>query len=358
MKNPSPSRLAAWAGQRIPLVMALGGAVMSGLVGYSLGSMSPETSSTPRLRADDLVRRRAPRRHNHDRDRPLRRATSDEAPYPDTLSETRAPSLEAQNKPLDLAPAFKAARKAEDDPDDEAAIEFAQAQADQVLQRLLRDPRALASALESLRGLQDRAELSMMAAVLGQIRDPEVEQAALTLARDGASEEQRVAAFDILDAIDAPSARPLALEALSRESDRGIREAALRAIGEPNGATVAEAGAVVEATYRLMSTERDSEIRRRAIVTLGRWHRSPDDLGLVAQSLTKDPDPQVRAGAAYAFELAGRRDPAIIQNLQAALDRQSEDPLVRENAWYALGALSPLPADAKLAYDRYAASRP
>ena len=77
----------------------------------------------------------------------------------------------------------------------------------------------------------------------------------------------------------------------------------------------------------------------------------------VLTALAGDPEPSVRAGAAFAVEMAGRRSPAILDALAATLASPGEDPLVQENAWRALGALSPLPEAAHRAYVAYAEAR-
>lgn len=75
---------------------------------------------------------------------------------------------------------------------------------------------------------------------------------------------------------------------------------------------------------------------------IGRWRRSAADLAPVTHGLGSDPVGAVRAGCAFALELAGDRSAASQAALVAALD--DVDPFVGETAWRALGSLGPLQA--------------
>ena len=86
---------------------------------------------------------------------------------------------------------------------------------------------------------------------------------------------------------------------------------------------------------------------------LGEWHRDVADLNPVIAALAQDASVNVRAGCAFAFELAGRREPVVLAALVSTLRNPLEDPLVRENAWKALGSLAPLPSGAHAAYADY-----
>ena len=93
----------------------------------------------------------------------------------------------------------------------------------------------------------------------------------------------------------------------------------------------------------LSSHADDPESRRRAAIQIGLWHREPADLSIVLSALRSDRDVNVRAGCAYALELAMRRDAAVVNALASVLGDEREDMLVRDNAWHAISALGPLP---------------
>jgi hypothetical protein len=255
---------------------------------------------------------------------------------------------------IDFGPALAAAREAADMPDDEAAAHEARAAAEDLHLQLAADPTALAQALERFRRSSVEAELGFLAAILGQIADPEVEAFAVGVASGDASTARRAAALEILDAFDTPLATPVALAVLAAETDLTVRRAALHAIPDPTGLSLTEAAAVARGVSAVVASDPDPEARRRAVILAGRYG---SDMGPVLTALARDPEPSVRAGAAFALEVAGRRSPAVFDALIATLASQGEDPLVQENAWRALGALSPLPEGAHRAYGVYAEAR-
>ncbi|MCO5168392.1 MAG: HEAT repeat domain-containing protein [Planctomycetes bacterium] len=242
-------------------------------------------------------------------------------------------------------------------PDDHHAAEAALLAAGELEQLLLRDPGALARALDAFRGLGEAGDLEALAAILGRLRDPAVEQVALEVARRDVSPARRLAALDVLDAMETPEARQVALDVLGSEQDVELRRAALRAIPEPAGASVEEAGGVVTTLSTILARDRDHELRRRAAVDLGSWARSEAELRPLLDALTRDPSPEVRGGAAFGLEMSRRRSPEVVEALAGVLGRRDEDPSVRENAWRALSALSPLPPAAQAAWRAYKAER-
>lgn len=254
--------------------------------------------------------------------------------------------------PLDLEAKLQRMRALLAGEADEHACDDAYAAAEELQAAVEIDPQALAQALARLRSAQDPAELELLASVLGRVRDLEVEETALELTRS-AQPAAQAAGYDMLDALDLPAAREASLEGLRRARDTDVRRAALRALPLPTGASLEEAGPVVASLRGVLSADPDSELRRRAAVELGRWHRGPEDLGPVLSALERDPDPNVRAGAAFGLELAARRDPALVEALVRVMRRPDEDPLVRENAWKALGALGPLTPEVQAEWRRF-----
>lgn len=259
--------------------------------------------------------------------------------------------------PVDLAGTLAAARRVREAPDDHHASEAALAAAGLLEKQLGDDPAALAKALETFRTLGDPGDLEVLAAVLSRLADPQVEATALDIVRRDVSPARRVAAFDVLDGIEAPAAREAALEVLGSEPDQEVRRAALRALPEPRGASLGEAGPVVDTLARLLASDKDPELRRRAAASLGRWHRAEADLQPLLDALGRDASPEVRTGAAFGLEVAGRRTPAVVAALVKALANKEEDPAVRENCWQALSALGPLPPEAQAAWTAFRDAR-
>ena len=269
-------------------------------------------------------------------------------------AEVGAPGERAPEPAVDLDASLALARAAAQEPADEQLCDQAQDAAEALERAILLDPAARAGALGRLRAASDPAELELLAAVLGRVKDLAVEEVALELIR-AASPAQQAAGYDMLDALDLPSARLASLEGLARAREPAVRRAALSALPAPVGASLDDAREVVGALAGLVRADPDPELRRRAAVELGRWHRGPEDLGPVLAALERDPDPNVRAGAAFGLELAARRDPAVVEALVRAVRRPDEDPLVRENAWKALGALGPLAPEVQAEWRRFEA---
>jgi len=259
--------------------------------------------------------------------------------------------------PLNLEKVFTAAKEAFKAPDDHHINEAATAAAGELEMRLLTDPAALEEALKRFPDLTGQAELEVLAAVLGRVRDPIVEQTALRYAIDRTNPIRRAAALDILDALDTPHARPVALDVLDESRDVNVRRAALRAVPEPQGASQDEAQRVVESLTQILANDTDPELRRRSAVMLGTWARNQQDLQPVINHLIGDSSVDVRAGAAFGLELSRSRDSSVLNALTRTVLNGGEDPLVRENAWKALGAISPLPADAAEAYQAFQQER-
>ena len=253
---------------------------------------------------------------------------------------------------VDLNTALRAAKNADDMPDDAEAAAEARAAAQGLYFELSSNRQALAAALRRFSNLTQRGEAGMLAAVLGRIRDPEVESLAIEAARSGSS-ILREAALDILDGLNIPEARAVALSVLSTESETSIRRAAVRAIPEPEGSSLDDAEQTVKQLIGVLENDRDEETRRLAALALGSWHRSVSDLSRLLDHLLRDPSPNVRAGCAFACEISGRRDEAVINALAQSMSNTREAPLVRDNCYRALRILGPLPATVSQAYKKY-----
>lgn len=207
---------------------------------------------------------------------------------------------------------------------------------------LLRDPGLLPAAVERFRRVTDPGQLAILAVTLARFRDPEVESLALELCARAPEADRRAAAFEILDGLELPSALPAVLEALERERDPIVRRAALFALPPMAGASSGDAAQVVERLGHVLAGDPDAESRRRAALGLGDWSRAPGAVAALVEGLRGDRSVDVRAGCAFALEQARPSDLASRGALLAALEDPREDPLVRENAWRALGASAPL----------------
>jgi len=280
-------------------------------------------------------------------------AGHDHGPPPSDATEIPAISDGASRDQLKLGQAVAAAKEAMRAPTDHHVQEAANASAGELEMQLLDDPNALSTALRRFPSLRDPLELEILAAALGRVRDPEVEELALRMAQDNRHPPRQAAALDMLDALDTPKAREVALDVLGRERDPGVRRAALHAVPDPEGASVDDAERVIASLTQLLESDPDPEVRRRAALKLCSWHRTLAELRPVLDRLARDPDINVRGGCAHGLGVARNRAPEVVNALVQAMTNTGEDLLVRENSYHSLSRLSPLPQAAHQAHTEF-----
>lgn len=331
-----------------PLPIAV--VVLPALIGaFILGRVSvSETSPEPKTTAEPTAAQK-----KEEKSPPSRTKL---APAPRSVSYARQPKVQRRFEPkirnassMPLKKALKVARAAFAEPNNIEVQETAKLAAGGLYLHLKNNPRDLAQSLDQLSSSNRQDEADFLAAVLGRIHDPIVEKTALDLAERGQG-ANKAAAFDILDAFDTPAALSPALRALQGTESVAVRRAALRAIPKPSGLDEDTAEEVIKQLTSTLRTDEDPEARRRAALLLGDWQRSFADFWPVVEALSQDLDINVRAGCAFACEISGLKDRRIVNALAIMVAKPGEDPLVRENAWRALGRLSPLPKSAEQIY--------
>jgi len=218
-------------------------------------------------------------------------------------------------------------------------------------ERVTADAEALGRLLEEFRLVAGSPRGERIAIVLGQVRDPLVEQAAVELVRGGGGQAQRIAGLDLLDRLDLENeeTRRVVLEVLWTEPSAEVQRAALFALhcGVPGPDARREVlGAIVPLTR---ST--DAEVRRRAVIAAAEWAPDAAALDPVLGAL-RDASPDVRAGAAFALGEARVAAPAVPQALARTVADEGEDWEVRRIAWGSLGRY-PLREDEYAIYDLF-----
>jgi len=227
---------------------------------------------------------------------------------------------------------------------------------DVLLQALTQEPARVDEVLERLRA-GTLEEAGSVTTTLGRFRDVRVLRAAVALAEARDAEPwRRAMALEVLDGLDAGPAAPVALRALA-DPDPAVRRAAIHALPPRAAIDPERAPTVLAALGAALRRDADAEVRRRAALAVGRWAVDADELGPVLSALARDPSPDVRAGAAFACELAAQDGPRVRQTLLRSM-AQGEAPLVRENAARALEALGPLAEHEQRAVARVAAEVP
>jgi len=174
--------------------------------------------------------------------------------------------------------------------------------------------------------------------VLGQMRDPEVVSAAVTLIRTGRTTEARVIGLNLLGqlGIDVEEGRNVIRDVLRNEADSKLLSSAL-AVFEPS---VVRRQEIVEIHTELepLLRHEDAEVRRLSLQALARWSFEDVRTDLIVNALN-DPSEDVRAEAAYAL---GRIRGTSERTRSALIDRindSSEDWSVRQQAWMSLQEL-------------------
>lgn len=213
---------------------------------------------------------------------------------------------------------------------------FRQDVLDFVQERLLAElsthPAALAWALDKFRANPDSEVGGMLAVVLGQLKDPEVEATALALARRGSP-----AGLDLLDRLDIvnPETHRAVLD-LIRSGDEKILAGSLYALhrGVPDPSETRE----TLATISPLASHTDVEVRRRAVIAIAEWATDAAGLDPVIRAL-QDPSVDVRAGAAFALSQTRLLHPGTVDALASRISDAREDWTVRDQAWQALARM-------------------
>lgn len=220
---------------------------------------------------------------------------------------------------------------------------------DRLLAELRDNPAALAWALEKFRSNPDSEGSGMLAVVLGQLQDPEVEATALALARQGS-----LAGLDLLDRLDIenPETQRAVLDLL-RTGDARILAGSIYALhrGTPDPTETREA----LSTLTPLASHSDAEVRRRAILAIAEWAPDAASLDPVIRAL-QDSSVDVRAGAAFALSQARLLHPSTVDSLAARIADEREDWTVRDLAWQALARM-PLDERAHAIVKKFGAER-
>lgn len=222
---------------------------------------------------------------------------------------------------------------------------------EELCERATSDPEVLSRLLDEFRLTAGTDRGEHLAIVLGQVKDPLVEQAAIALVKGGGGQAQRIAGLDLLDRLDIENeeTRRVVLEVLWTEPSAEVQRAALYALhcGVPGPNARREVlGAVVPLTR---ST--DAEVRRRAVIAVAEWAPDAASLDPVLAAL-RDASPDVRAGAAFALGEVRVASPSIAQSLARTVADEGEDFEVRRIAWGSLGRY-PLREDEHAVYERF-----
>ncbi|MEZ0230675.1 MAG: HEAT repeat domain-containing protein [Planctomycetota bacterium] len=254
-----------------------------------------------------------------------------------------APKAVAPVKPLSEVAAATAPHADEDGHDHPALSEL--------------DEKKLAKALTLFRESQSPDEIGELAGILGACGGERAAKAALSvLASAGSSPVEltrRAAAFQVLATQESPLARGPALDVLSRESDIDLRRAAISALGTSRRASPEEAATMTGQLSRLVETDADHEVRRRAVRALVRWRTSDAEIAPVLRALEHDPEPLVRGAAAFSLEDERIRSPEALAALNRVVANTNTPPSVRELAAEALSRLGPLDATTRQTLQRF-----
>ena len=188
----------------------------------------------------------------------------------------------------------------------------------------------LAKALSRFKETAGTEEGDRWADLLARVRDPAVEEIAFELLRSGVTAQQ-LAGLDLLDRlnIENPDTRRLLLDLLRNDPRPEILGGALYAL-HPCVTDPRESRMVVSVLTPL-AAHPDSEVRRRAVLSLAQWGRIGPALGAL-----QDPSPDVRAGAAFALGETGMGSREMGEALAARVADEREDWAVRETAWRSL----------------------
>ncbi len=170
----------------------------------------------------------------------------------------------------------------------------------QLLEEMRGDQQALRWVVGRFRAAPGSPLGGQLAAVLGMIKDPEVERVGIELIRAGGSQASVEAGLELLGRLDiaSPRTRRAMLALLSTDRRTAVVGAALDAL-KPAVTDPQEAREVILSITPL-TAHRSAEVRRRAVIALAGWSRDAAGLAPVLRAL-RDQSATVRAGAAFAL---------------------------------------------------------
>lgn len=209
---------------------------------------------------------------------------------------------------------------------------------DRLRQLIQSDPTALRKLLlryDSARAPQER---ELLKSLLSTVQTPEVIAFSTRLA-GSLDAAERKAGFDMLQSLapDAPATRELVKRTLATEQSPEVLVQALAtltsAAAEPD-----ETSAIVAQLGRL-AQHPDPAVRSASITQLGRWDKTGEGAGRLAQALA-DPSPEVRQAAVFAIAQTGARSESLKSALLALVSNPQETRDVRGSALQVLERFS------------------
>lgn len=217
--------------------------------------------------------------------------------------------------------------------------------------RLRNDPDLLRALLTEFRFNVDPERAKRIAALLGDLNNPEIVDAAKEMIYSGNPESQHIG-LDLLSRLQPRNneARDIAIELLSSETNPELLVSTMNVLGTPVRTASEQQRALLIDNLNLLSSHRNPTVRSHSMALLGRW--SPNDHGktILTAGLT-DQDPTVRARSTSAFIGKSNVGESAIYGLLAVAENSEEVKTTRQSALYALQKMQ-LPADAQVRYEQ------
>lgn len=217
--------------------------------------------------------------------------------------------------------------------------------------RLRNEPELLQALLTEFRFNTDPERAKRIAALVGDLNNPEIINAAKELVYSGNPESQRIG-LDLLSRLQPRNneARDIAIELLSSESNPALLVSTLNVLATPNRAATDQQRVQLIDNLNLLSTHYDPLVRSHSIDLLGRWNPGGASNTILAAGLA-DQDPTVRARSATAFIGKSNVDESAIFGLLAVAENSNEVKTTRQAALYALKKMQ-LPPSVQVRYDQ------
>lgn len=197
------------------------------------------------------------------------------------------------------------------------------------------DPIANERVLEAYLADPHSSSGEMLALVLSEFKDANIEAAALQLTNPANDARDRLAGIEMLQrmGIENKETLQVALQIVNEESDTQLVNAALDTLQHQAVATTQNLA--IRETILPRLDDADPEVRRRSVIAYSDWVNNADAAAPIIQAL-EDPSVDVRVGAAFAMSKVNAKSIEMRDALVQKLNDDEENWEVREQAWHAL----------------------
>ena len=218
-----------------------------------------------------------------------------------------------------------------------AAAPMSDAEFQNLESMIRRDPTLLTDILAEYRYNTDPERAKRLAALIANLRDPQILATATELAYSSDPASKRNG-LELLSRIQPHNseARDISIELLSVESDPDFLVATMNVLATPAANADSSQKQLLLDNMNLLSTHQEPSVRAHSIALLGRWAKNNPDITTTLVTGLSDESSHVRARAATALRGIVDPDQQTIASLLNVLENPDELKTTRQTAMLAL----------------------